>query len=65
MIIVVHDCTPSYVEGKDSRIVVQHRPRQKFKTLPENAKRVGSVAQVVEFLPSKPKAPVKNSLLPK
>jgi hypothetical protein len=23
------------------------------------------VAQVVEFLPSKPKAPVKNSLLPK
>jgi hypothetical protein len=56
--VVVYVCNPSYMGGRDRKIVAS--PKWKCKTLSEketDTKRAaGVVAQVIEFLTSKPKA---------
>jgi hypothetical protein len=56
----VHVDNPGYLGGRGKKITVWNWSGQKHETLSENqkkSKRVGGMAQVVEHLPSKYKAP--------
>jgi hypothetical protein len=53
---IVHACNPSFLGGRDRRIMIQGLPKEKHKTLSEKhtkRKRTGDMVQVVEHLPNK------------